>query len=165
MKKFGLSFICGIVMVLFAIVAIILPTATGITASASFGGLGTLTVNWTGYQLIFGDSENKVDMVPGLLVAWIFLLLAALAGIGALVILLLKKDKKVAQFNASNLLFACAGLLAFVAGILFFCAKPLSGATDESYKLGAGFVIGGISALISGIAGIGAFVCPIVIKK
>lgn len=99
MKKFGLSFICGIVMVLFAIVAIILPTATGITASASFGGLGTLTVNWTGYQLIFGDSENKVDMVPGLLVAWIFLLLAALAGIGALVILLLKKDKKVAPIQ------------------------------------------------------------------
>jgi peptidoglycan/LPS O-acetylase OafA/YrhL len=124
-----------------------------------------LTVNWTGYQLIFGDSANKVDMVPGLLVAWIFLLLAVLAGIGALVILLLKKDKKVAQFNASNLLFACAGLLALIAGILFFCAKPLSGATDDGYKLGAGFVIGGICGLIAGVAGIGAFVCPIVIKK
>ena len=164
-KKLGLPLICGAVLVLMALIAIILPAAHGIVGVGQISGKsGTVS----GYQMIFGDSANYVDMVPGLLVAWIFVLVALLAGILGVAMLFAGKDKKVAKFDLSTLILCCAGLFLFVAGILFFCGKPLGGYEDNSlivFKLGAGLIISGIAAVIGGIAGIGAFVCPLVLKK
>jgi hypothetical protein len=165
MKKFGTALISGFVMVLFAIIAIIMPAAHGIVG---VGGITGASYTMSGYEMIFGNSNDKTSACPGLLVAWIFLLIALLAGVCAIVLLALKKDKKLASFSAAGLIFAFAGLLAFVAGILFFCAIPLYGYESSSvisYKLGAGFVIGGIFSLIAGLGGIAAFVCPILLKK
>jgi hypothetical protein len=163
MKKFGLPFICGLVCVVLLILGIILPAAPALVVSGSVFGR-SYKDSVSGYQLVFGDSANYVDKVPGLLVAWIFFLLALCASIFAVVLLFLKKDQKVANFSGAGLLFAFAGLLAFVAGILFFCAKPLADANDSSIALGAGAIIPGIAGILAGLAGIAAFVIPVVKK-
>jgi hypothetical protein len=166
MKKFGTALICGLVMVLFGIVGIILPVGDGIITIENVTGKANVASKDSGYSYIFGN--DSTNMAPGLLTAWIFLLVALLAGVAAVVLVFLKKDKKVANFSGTGLLFACGGLFAFIAGILFFCAKPLSGLSDNAlliYKLGAGFVVGAICALVSGLAGIAAFVVPTFLKK
>jgi hypothetical protein len=162
-KKLGLPLICGAVLVLMALIAIILPAAHGLYADGSILGQ-SYKFSVSGYQLIFGDSGNSVDLVPGLLIAWIFVLLALLGGIGGVVLLFLGKDKKVATFDLSTLILCFAGLLLFIAGILFFCAKPLSDSGD-GVKLGAGFIIAGIAGLLGGLSGMAAFICPLVLKK
>ena len=162
-KKLGLPLICGAVLVLMALIAIILPTADGLYAAGSVWGT-SYKVTLSGYQLIFGDSSDSLKAVAGLLVAWIFVLIALLAGILGVVMLFLGKDKKVVKFDLSTLVLCCAGLFLFIAGILFFCAKPLSDAGD-GVKLGIGFIISGIASVIGGLSGIAAFVCPLILKK
>ncbi len=138
-KKYGVW--CACVGALFGLGAIF----------ACFGSAANLVVgnNTTQggsvYDLAFGE-----EPYAGLLVAWIFLLLAVLAAICASVSVLfkIKALEKFAGFIACG-----AALLLITAGILFFCTVGFIGDTIVGdVVLGVGAVLAAIFSLLGGIA-------------
>lgn len=169
MKKIGLSFILGAALAVFALIAVIMPAAQGLALTGKTFGT---TASYSGYAWIFGTKDSDGNVVlnasAGLIIAWILMVLAACGGILGVVALVLGKDKKIAKYNMTTLLFCAAGVLAFVAGILFFCGSAMGDQTFASlytYALGPGFIFAAIFGLIGGLAGIAAFVLPMVLKK
>ena len=114
------------------------------------GGIGGWTLrtgSTSGYDLIF-----KENPVAGLLVAWIFALLALIALIGVIVLNFLPSVKLPKLCVPAIVCFA--GLLLLVGGILAFSTTGLL----EGGKLGVAAVFAGIFGILGFLAaGAGAF--------
>ncbi len=113
------------------------------------GGIGGWTLHGgaSGYDIIF-----KENPVAGLLVAWIFALLALIALIGVIVLNFLPSVKLPKLCVPAIVCFA--GLLLLVGGILAFSTTGLL----EGGKLGVGAVFAGIFGILGFLAaGAGAF--------
>ncbi len=154
----GLSCIFGMLMVILAVVAAITPSMNSIkgVASSSFLGVTADPIYESGFSYIFGSSDDKISISVGLLVAWIMLLVSAVGGILGILNALMGKNK-----NISRYVFACSGLIAIAAGIMFFCALPLAGIEGAdigvaklTYSLSTGFIISGIAGIAGGLSGI-----------
>jgi hypothetical protein len=168
MKKKTLIPFCAVLLFALMTASCILPLLDGLTYESSTGGVSVLSGSFKGFDLIWGrpetDKQTAMSITPGLLAAWIFMLVAALGGL--LVLLASNQGKKKFKNDA---LLALFGLCALVGGILFFCAKPLSSHTDGSYtllgyttfKLALGFLL---PALFGVTGGVLSFV-PLFLKK
>ena len=99
------------------------------------------------YSLINYADELKF----GVLLAVIF---AACLLVSALLSLVLKlMDKKT---KADALIAFCAGILGVIAGVLLFMTKSLIGLADSGItSLGIGAILGGVFAIIGGLALVG----------
>jgi hypothetical protein len=162
-KVNGLGVLLALILVALAIVAVIMPLGAGIHYDGNVLGIKG-SGDYKGFDFVFGakDSNGNVttDMVPGLLSAWILVLGGALCGLLAILNGLYGSQK-----SLSKVILAFGGLIAFVGGILFFCAIPLAGFSSSSssvggvtYTLGAGFIFSGICGVAGGLAGMGALV-------
>ncbi len=136
MKKYADYLFLG-AAVLFSALTLILMVAPGVKGNI----LGsTLSV----YELFSVNDKANV----GIIFAFIFALLALLAGIGLIVVKLLN-----VKFGYGAIVALCAAVLALVAGIMFFCTKGLAGYGDNSYvSLGAGAVLSGVFSLLTACA-------------
>lgn len=159
-KVSGLGLILALVLIACAVIAVILPAGVGIHGEVSVLGSKAASGDIKGFDLIFGAKDSNgnttTDMVPGLLTAWLLVLLGGVAGILALLNSMFGSQKSLSKY-----IMAFGGLLAFVGGILFFCALPLASASSSSgslasvqYSLGVGFIFAGILACVGGVAGI-----------
>src|SRR5574344_2422551 len=148
MKKKTLIPFCAFFLFALMTASCVLPLLEGLTYDSVVSGISVASGSFKGFDLIWGrpesDSQTAMSIMPGLLAAWILLLVAALGGL--LVLFLSMKGKKKSK---SETLLAFFGLCALTAGILFFCAKPLSSHNDGSltglgyttFKLGLGFLL------------------------
>jgi hypothetical protein len=157
-KVSGLGLILALVLIACAVIAVILPAGAGIHVEGSilgFKGSGDIK----GFDLIFGAKDSNgtttQDMVPGLLSAWLLVLLGGVSGILALLNSMFGSQK-----DYSKYIMVFGGLLAFVGGILFFCAVPLAGYSSSSSSiasstvtLGTAFVFSAILGCVGGVAG------------
>jgi hypothetical protein len=164
-KVNGLGLILALVLIACAVIAVILPAGAGVKYTYKGVLSGTSTGSIKGFDLIFGAKDSNgnttVDMVPGLLSAWLLVILGGVAGILGLLNSMFGSQKALSKY-----VMAFGGLLAFVGGILFFCAVPLANLSNSSlsysgtslasmsYSLGAGFLFSGILACVGGVAGI-----------
>lgn len=140
MKKY-LDYILLGAGVLFGILSLALMAAPGVVADLGFLGKGDMSV----FEVI--SNENSVEV--GTVFALIFTLIAILVPIFLCVMKILKKKVSVEGYIAF-----CGALLAFVAGILFFCTKALvlDGEDDGGVlKLGAGAIVCGVFSLLNAI--------------
>ena len=156
MKKY-LKF-SGIVALVFALVAFILMMACKSiihvdNSGTWYSGIAAIFAGGKASALGFeGDFDGKLAWTA--LIAWI-LILAAMVIILAGIILPLLKVKALDKFaGVLNLVAVCALV---VGGILLFFTKPaFLGANDvdadnfKYWKLGGGFVVAGILAIIGG---------------
>jgi len=136
-----------------ALVAFILLMATPAAVYTS----GNATLHYSGVAGIFGGDGLKA-VWAGLL-AWIFVLLAMLA-LCALVVLPLLKVNALDKF--ANLIALCAACLLLLGGIFMFCEGGAFSSVNQSllaFKTGAGWVIGGILALLGSLTA----ACPVVL--
>jgi hypothetical protein len=155
-----LRIISGFLLFVLGGMGAVLPLALGIREVASVSGTNIATIDYTGFEMIWGraetDSQTALPVVAGTLTAWILIVLAALLGLAAL----FTHEK---SLSAGSL--ALGGLFALVAGILFFCAKPLTGMNDStglidySYSLGAGFILPAIFGCVGGAQSLFAAAC------
>ena len=113
---------------------LILMSAPGISASV-FGATVT--------ESLYGLLDDGV----GLIFAMIFVILALVAALCLIALKLLNK-----KLGYEALIGLCAAVLSLVAGILYFCTKPIVGA-GSGINLGVGAIFCGIFGLI----GAGAF--------
>jgi hypothetical protein len=131
-KVNGLGLILALVLIACAVIAAILPAGAGIHYEGSIaGGFAKGSGDIKGFDLIFGAKDSSgnstQDMVPGLLSAWLLVVLGGVAGILALLNSMFGSQKSYSKY-----IMAFGGLLAFVGGILFFCALPLASASSSS---------------------------------
>lgn len=151
----------GFVAALLAIVAFVLFMATpGVMSGNDVVAKGTTllfgkkeAVTIIGIKL--GDSEVKLAWSA--LLAWIFVTVALLILILGIVLPLLKV-KALDKF--AGLLNLCAVVLLVVAGVFAFISLPIFCSANgldsvpEKWTLGAGWVIGGILAILGGVCAI-----------
>ncbi len=132
LKKNSHFFACGAALLSFVVFFVCF--GTGAVASA-----GSFSVNLVSvYDLTFGNT-----MVPGILVAWIFLLIGFLASVGSVACAMVLKNKLLAALCG-----AVACLLLLVSGILYFLAGPMSG---SNLLTGVGAVFCGILNILAAL--------------
>jgi hypothetical protein len=112
-------------------------------------------------ETIYSKTVEWLKPNGTMIMAWVFVVVAALAAISAIVLGILGKNIKVGPLSLDVLLYCFAGLLLLVAGIIYFCALPVTGLSGDGEHLGVGFILGGIFALIGTVASI----CPFFLKK
>ena len=123
---------------LFGILTLVIMVAPGIIID-----LGLVTTKYNVYELLNYADEARVGLIFALIFSIILL-------VATLLLLLLKLLNK--KFKLELIVALCASALALVAGILFFCTKPLIGEANSSVvSLGIGAILAGIFALISAI--------------
>ena len=154
MQKFKayLPLIAGVILII-AAVMIFLPGVVQRTPSP----LGDLTVEYSGLQAVFGQSEDpKLKFNVGVFIGWMFVLGAGVMSlIGAL-------NKKLGILVLVGAGVAIAGsVLVFLEAVLFKSVNDFSGILNTTYNLGVGPILGGIFAIIgasaAGYAGVKAF--------
>jgi len=131
--------------VLFGALTMLLMIAPGIINKINIGL--SIEERISVYSLINYADELKF----GVLLAVIF---AACLLVSALLSLVLKlMDKKT---KADALIAFCAGILGVIAGVLLFMTKSLVGLADSGItSLGIGAILGGVFAIIGGLALVG----------
>ncbi len=117
-------------------------------------------------ETVLGTSTNVYKLLgdaAGLIVAFVFIILAFLI---AACLLVLKVLGKLDNNPLFSLCAVCGALLALVAVVLFFLAEPMasSGHTYEYVKLGAGSVLCALSSLVCAL-GLGCFAALRFLKK
>lgn len=100
---------------------------------------------------VYGLINYADELKFGVLLAVIF---AACLLVSALLSLVLKLMGK--KTKADALIAFCAGILGVIAGILLFMTKSLVGLADSGItSLGIGAILGGVFAIIGGLALVG----------
>lgn len=145
----------GIISLALAVIAFILMMATNAIVQSS----GSLQVVTEGTKAIFGKVEHgslidvTYKLAPMALLAWIFILIGlVIVALG--VILPLLKINALEKFSGILDIVALACFV--VGGIFMFFVVPSYWAANEygdipdSAKIGAGWVIGGIIAIVAG---------------
>ena len=158
MKKF-LKF-SGIVAALLAVVAFILFMACpGVKSGSDVVAKGT--------TLIFGKKETstvlgvtftgETKLAWSALLAWIFVLVALVILLLGVILPLLKVNALEKFAGLLNLvavvLLVVAGVFAFLS-LAVFCSANGIDSVPEKWTLGAGWVIGGILAIVAGVCAI-----------
>lgn len=165
-KKLTLGNIMGLTAALFALIAFFMMFAPAIAAK-KVGNYDT-GISYSGWNVAFGAS-NDTGRVLNFAFGNFLTFLLVIAGIVLIVLHFLEKGGKLTPFIAGGVLV--------LAGILFFCALPMTSpnvgnltgeladkaveAFKDSYTLGAGAVAGGIFSLLSG----GLLIVKGVLKK
>ena len=137
----------GIIAAVLAIVVFILQLASPAITGANVFGVGNGT--YAGTTAIFGNENIKLAWSA--LLAWIFVLIAILV-LCAVSVLPLLGIKALEKFE--NLILFCVAGLLLVAGIFMFVTVPAfmaaNGVTNYvNGTLGAGWIIGGILAILA----------------
>ena len=144
----------GLISLVLAVVAFILMMASDAVIQSS----GSLQVVYGGTKVIFGHgSEGLLDptvkLAPLALLAWIFILVGMII-VACGVILPLLKINALEKF--AGILNLVALVLFVLGGIFMFIVVPNLWAANEwgdvpdNAKIGAGWVIGGIIAIVAG---------------
>ncbi len=144
-----------------AIVAFILMLATpAVIWKASLGGLGTLSSEVSGVVAIFGqpktDSQGAINVTAGAVIAFVLILAAILILIAGVVLPILKirtLEKFAGVLNLVAVLALVAGGILMFFEVLMYCGAQEVDVPDGT-SLGAGWVIGGILAIVSGVVAI-----------
>ena len=131
LKKNSHFFACGAALLSFVVFFVCF--GAGVTL-----GSGKLSADASVYDLTFGDG-----MVPGVLIAWILLLVGFLASVGSVACAMVLKNKLLAALCG-----ACACLVLLVSGILYFLTGPMS---SEYVSTGVGAVFCGILNILAAL--------------
>ena len=128
-----------------AFLAFILMLATdGLTIS-----VGGYTSGAKGTDIMFGKSPAKAAVLP--MIGWILILLGVLLLAVDIILALLKKDFLEKHAKVVNIVLA---LLFILGGVFAFLVVPTfvsaNGGVDPGYKIGIGWVISGIFAILAG---------------
>ena len=145
----------GLISLALAVVAFILMMATNAVIQSS----GNVQVVTAGTTAIFGKTESTIlgDVVtkPSVLalIGWILLLLGLLIVLAGVILPLLKVkvlEKFAGILNLAALVcFVLAGIFMFLVVPTFFAANGYDDVPNNA-AIGAGWVIGGIVAIIAG---------------
>ncbi|OPZ37462.1 MAG: hypothetical protein BWY98_00121 [Tenericutes bacterium ADurb.BinA155] len=137
----------GFCATVLGIVALIL-----IMATKSVGYInGNISYWYSGLIGLFGGTQDNASYAgtPGAIIAFVLLIVGIIAACAASLLPLLKKFVNLAGWFG---LVGCACLI--IAGILIFCEVPMfNGAVQpilEGNKLGGGWVVAGILAIVGG---------------
>jgi hypothetical protein len=159
MKK-NLFITLGGIGLLLTALAFLLPLGVGIiqtSTGTNINGAYTVVENFRAYIFIFGDSgasiaissTTGIDSVPGMIAAFVLLIIGAFLQVLGVIFPLLG-SKKFAGF-----VHFVGGLCLVTTGVLFLLAMPLVGITSStsqvSYVLGYGFWGAAAAALVSGL--------------
>lgn len=125
---------------LFGIIILLCMIGNGIRVE-TFLGTGAASV----YRLSFGDGNDNAN--AGLIIAFIFVILALLGAIGLAALDFLKKEVPFVNFIAMGL-----GLLAFVGSIFYFSTAAVAGYRGD---IAGGAVFAAIFDLLSALVLIG----------
>ena len=144
----------GIISLVLVAVAFILMMATNACMQVS----GSLQVNYAGTTAIFGHQgegllDPTIKLAPLALIAWILILVG-------MIIVLVGIDLPLLKINALEKFAGLLNLIAVVCfvlgGVFMFIVVPSLWAANEwgdipdNAKIGAGWVIGGILAIVGG---------------
>ena len=144
----------GLISAVLGIIAFVLMMATPALSVTLFGGTtyvaGTTAIFGSTTKTIFGDAVTHPS--PLALIGWI-LALAGLVLVLLGVILPLLKVKALVKF--AGLMNLISVICLVLAGIFMFLVVPTfiaanGGEVSEIHKIGAGWVIGGILAIVAG---------------
>jgi hypothetical protein len=131
LKKNSHFFACGAALLSFVVFFVCF--GAGVTL-----GSGKLSADASVYDLTFGNA-----MVPGVLIAWILLLVGFLASVGSVACTMVLKNKLLAA-----VLGGAACLVLLVSGILYFLAGPMY---SEYVSTGVGAVFCGILNILAAL--------------
>ena len=144
----------GLISLVLAVVAFILMLASDAVVQSS----GSVQVVYGGAKAIFGhESEGLLDptikLAPLALIAWIFILIGMIIVLAGVVLPLLKinaLEKFAGILNlAALVLFVLGGIFMFIVVPNLWAANDWGDVPDNA-KIGAGWVIGGIVAIVAG---------------
>ena len=144
----------GIISLILVVVAFILMMATNACMQVS----GSLQVNYAGTTAIFGHQgegllDPTIKLAPLALIAWILILVGMIIVAVGIILPLLKVT---ALEKFAGLLNLIAVVCFVLGGVFMFIVVPsLWAANDwgdipDNAKIGAGWVIGGILAIVGG---------------
>ncbi len=144
-SKVSLCLILSIIAALASLISLAFMTMSAVDLSMTVLGKKVSLGSFSVIQVAFGDGENSLDLVPGLLAAIIVLVVGALASLGTV------KCKYIGYLSA---------LLLLTAGILFFCTPAFFSSVNGSLIIGGTEVAKSTAALGNGamIMGICSFV-------
>lgn len=155
----------GFISLVLVVVAFILMMAT----DSVIVGSGNFQIHYSGVNAIFGNKDSYLAPNPSVLalLAWIFILAGLVIVLLGIILPLLKINTLQKFAGVLNLV---AVLLFVVAGVFMFIVVPTFasanswGSTNDVY-IGAGWVIGGILAIVGGVFAILPAVADFLGKK
>jgi len=168
MKNKSASFFGACAVMILAIVALVMPFASGLVKTESITILGAVTTNTEyikGFDLIFGSSDSNgnvlITQISGLLIAWLVMAAAGVFATVGVLLTLISSNK----INLGRISVGFAGLLALASGILFFFSIPMSGYENSSagggtlggsvtYTLAIGFILAACFGVTAGLIGL-----------
>ena len=169
MKKF-LQF-SGIIAAVLGIVAFILLMATPAVMRGSdivAKGVTVIFGKTETTNTIIGSFTSETKLAWSALLAWIFILVALLILLAGIILPLLKVNALEKFAGILNLVAVCllavAGVFAFIS-LAVFCKANGIDSVPEQWTLGAGWVIGGILAIVAGVIAILPAVVNLIGKK
>lgn len=157
MKKLLIGNIFIIVGVALGIIALFMPFAAGMVASS---GSTTMTLG-SGFEFIFGSSDNGIDAVAVGTTGWVLLLLGLLGAIAIVPLAYVTKNGlRIGKLTFGQAFSAFAALLMIIGGILILCLRAGYVAGDTSSL--ASYIHLGVGPILSGIFAILAALCILI---
>lgn len=153
-KKINWFVYLGLAVLVLTLAAFLFPIAPGLTRTIE----GSATVEWfSGYDYVFGNNANHIISTGGFIGAFALLIIAAVFELMAFVFSIPNPES---AHKFSGFMYIVSGICVAVAGALFLFAKGLAipaaqpTASNVTYHLGYGFLVGGAAGVASGVISI-----------